>query len=95
MITLEKLRESAKSHPIKIIFPEGEDERVIQAANILIKDKLAIPVIVKKDSISGIECLSPYNDKNLDTLIEKFYKNNWNRLFPFGRKNYFFGRWAP
>ncbi|MFH1353554.1 MAG: phosphotransacetylase [bacterium] len=77
---LEVLKKRAKERPVKIIFPEGDDERVVQAAKALAEEKLAIPVLVRQDSISGIECLHPGRDKNQAELINKFFEKNKKRV---------------
>lgn len=73
---LEKLRNEAKKAPRRIIFPEGEDERVVAAARSLLRDKLLVPVLVRRDAVSGIECVSPLNDSSLDDLAGAFYSAN-------------------
>ncbi|MEA2081166.1 MAG: phosphotransacetylase [Elusimicrobiota bacterium] len=73
---LENLKQAAKKSPKRIIFPEGDDERVIKAARVLSKEKLAEPVLVRSEALPGIECLSPESDKTMDDLIDSFYAAN-------------------
>ncbi len=73
---LENLKQTAKKSPKRIIFPEGDDERVIRAARVLAKEKLAEPVLVRRTALSGIECLSPETDSEMDNLIDSFYSAN-------------------
>ncbi len=77
---LECLKNKAKERPAKIIFPEGDDERVVHAAKALAEEKLAIPVLIRKDSVNGIECLHPVRDKNQTELIDKFFEKNKKRF---------------
>jgi len=77
---LEVLKNRAKERPVKIVFPEGDDERVVQAAKALAEEKLAIPVLIRKDSIGGIECLHPGKDKNQAELTDEFFKKNKSRF---------------
>jgi len=73
---LENLKQAAKKSPKRIIFPEGDDERVIRAAQTLLKEKLAVPVLVRGEALPGIECLNPEIDSGLETLIDSFYAAN-------------------
>jgi len=73
---LENLKQTAKKSPKRIIFPEGDDERVIRAAHTLLKEKLAEPMLVRRDALPGIECFSPETDKGMDDLIDSFYSAN-------------------
>ncbi|MCD6412833.1 MAG: phosphotransacetylase [Elusimicrobia bacterium] len=73
---LENLKQKAGDFAARIIFPEGNDERVISAAKEIISQKIAAPVLVRKEEISGIERVWPENDKNLTEIAEKFYEKN-------------------
>src|SRR3989338_2026183 len=64
-----------KKHAKKIIFPEAKNERVLEAAQIILKEKIATPVFVC-DSIDapkikalGLEC-APKEEKRIDSLQE-------------------------
>lgn len=48
---LNSLREKAKSDPRTIIFPETEDERVIEAVKYIEKEKIANPILLSKSNI--------------------------------------------
>ena len=43
---LERLRERARSAPRRLIFPEGEDPRIVEAAHILSREGLAFPTLL-------------------------------------------------
>lgn len=77
---LEILKSRAKKQSVKIVFPEGNDERVVQAATYLAREKLAIPILIRNDSISGIEHLNPVKDKSMDEMIDKFFEKNRKRV---------------
>jgi phosphate acetyltransferase len=80
MKILEQIQEKASKSVKKVVFPEGEDERTIQAAKICHDKKLVIPVLLgSKDKIlanaakvnvdlSGIEIRQP----DLDPSLEEF-----------------------
>lgn len=43
---LQKIYTSAKKHPKRIVFPEGEDERVLKAIEIIQKENFAYPILL-------------------------------------------------
>ena len=48
----------------KIVFPEGEDERIIETAKILKKEKIAEPVLIGKKEVNNIEVINPETSKD-------------------------------
>ncbi len=52
---IEQLKERARATPRRIVFPEGDDERVIEAARRLKEERLAEPVLIAKNAVLGIE----------------------------------------
>ncbi|MGE4555110.1 MAG: phosphate acyltransferase [Candidatus Paceibacterota bacterium] len=58
----------------KIIFPEGEDERIITAAKLLKEQKIAEPILISKKTIEGIEVIDPTNSKEKEELSEELSK---------------------
>ena len=66
MTIIEKIKKelsSQKSLP-KILFPEGEDERIIEAAKILKGEKIAEPILIGKKEIDNIEVINPETSKD-------------------------------
>src|SRR5438132_5357318 len=47
------LYDRAKSNPKRIVFPEGEQEKIIRAAKILIEEGLAEPILLVKEEIAA------------------------------------------
>src|SRR3989441_2194753 len=47
------LYDRAKSDPKRIVFPEGEQEKIIRAAKILIEEGLAEPILLVKEEIAA------------------------------------------
>lgn len=43
---LQKIKEKAALAPVPIVFPEGHDPRIIRAAEIIVKQRLACPVLL-------------------------------------------------
>jgi phosphate acetyltransferase len=54
---LERLRDRARKTRRRIVFPEGEDPRVIEAARRLKQDGLAEPILISRAAVPGIECI--------------------------------------
>ncbi|MGE4580020.1 MAG: NADP-dependent malic enzyme [Desulfuromonadales bacterium] len=51
---MRALINKAKANPKRIVFPEGEDEKVLRAAQILIDERIAIPILLGfKDEIDA------------------------------------------
>ena len=64
MTVLEKIRERAKEVPQRLVFPEGEDPRVIEAAIEINKEKFAQPVILgNEDKIHQVGKEQDFEDK--------------------------------
>ncbi|UCC95777.1 MAG: phosphate acetyltransferase [Candidatus Omnitrophota bacterium] len=45
------LREKAKKKPKKIVFPEPDDERILEAVDYIEKEKIAYPLLLTKDKL--------------------------------------------
>ncbi len=43
---INNLKEKAKEKPKRIILPEGEEERIIKAAEIISQKKIALPLLL-------------------------------------------------
>jgi phosphate acetyltransferase len=55
---LDRLREQAKARPKRVLLPESQDPRVVDAARMLAAEKLAIPVVLPPASVPGAETLA-------------------------------------
>jgi phosphate acetyltransferase len=57
MNILEKLRQQASQNPRRVVLPEQDDPRVVEAAKTLIAQKLAVPVFLAPaaETIAGVE----------------------------------------
>ncbi|MDF9837874.1 MULTISPECIES: phosphate acetyltransferase [unclassified Breznakia] len=72
-----------KGKDVKIVFPEGNDERVLEAAIRLYREKILIPILlgnkmevkVKAEeygfNIDGIEIIDPLTYPDLESMIQK------------------------
>ncbi len=80
------IRSKAKSKPKKIVFPEGENEKIIRASHILIDEKIARPIllgsekkineIVKEHNLNlkGVKIINPKASNKLSTYVEKLHE---------------------
>lgn len=85
MTVLEKVRLRAKQHLQKIVFPEGDDPRVIQAAFQIQEEGLAIPILLgepneindysRKNGLTTptFEIINPSDSPLLEKFTEMFF----------------------
>lgn len=78
------LKEKISGHNLKIVFPEGMDERILKAAGRLAEDKLLTPILIgdiekiqaKADelgvSLAACEIYDPKNYVMMDELVAAF-----------------------
>jgi phosphate acetyltransferase len=71
---LERLRERARASKRRIVFPEGDDPRVIEAARQLKTDDLVEPVLVSRDTVIGIETVYPASSPRLPDYAELYHR---------------------
>ncbi|GAB4294596.1 MAG: NADP-dependent malic enzyme [Ignavibacteriaceae bacterium] len=76
----------AQKNPKKVVYPEGEEEKIIRAAHVVRQDNIATPVLLGNESVilNQIEDLGfdkeefiikdPVKDKNLSVYFEEFYR---------------------
>lgn len=48
---IERLRQKAKENPKRIVFPESNDKRVLEAVEYIEKERLAIPLLLTHDNM--------------------------------------------
>ncbi|MCX8009708.1 MAG: phosphate acetyltransferase, partial [Ignavibacteria bacterium] len=77
--------EKAKSKPRRIVFPEGDQIKILKAAQILVEDGIAQPILLgNKDEINkliaenqidaeGIEIIDPFNSDKYEKYANEFY----------------------
>ena len=80
----EKLIEILKANPRKIVFPEGTDARILEAAARLKKDGFLTPVLIGNVDevkaaaakggfdIEGLEIIDPANYPDMDKFVDDF-----------------------
>lgn len=83
MSVINQIKEKAKVLGNKIVLPEATDERVIKAAEGIVKEKLAIPVLIGNVNdinelaeklgvcLEGVEIVDPKTTEKLPSYVEK------------------------
>ena len=85
MAVLERIRKRAKGAPQHLIFPEGEDPRIVEAAHTLAREGIAVPILVGlEESIvrvarsSGLpiefEIVAPHQSPFQSELADLYYE---------------------
>ncbi len=81
-----EIRRKAALSPKKIVLPEGEEERTIKATSIILKEKIAYPILLGKKerieslakeygvSISGAEIVDPETSPLRETYAKTYYE---------------------
>ncbi|MFT4540834.1 MAG: phosphate acetyltransferase [Planctomycetota bacterium] len=78
MDVILELRERARREPRRIVLPESQDARVLQAAAQLASDGLAKPVVLESrgmgDVAAGVELIRPSRDARLESFAQELYE---------------------
>lgn len=82
MSLIEQFIERAKKSPRRIVLPEGNDERIVQAAQRLVAEGIAKPILIGKEeeirplagggSLDGIEIVDPATSGSMDKYIASY-----------------------
>jgi phosphate acetyltransferase len=91
MDLLDKLKSKARTHPQRIVLPEGEDERVIHAASQVTAERFAKITLLGRSNIiratadrlsaklDGIEILDPLSSSRLDSYAQIYLDRRHSR----------------
>lgn len=83
---MRSLYNRAKAAPKRVIYPEGENPRIIRASHLILQEGIAHPILVGRKarikkiakglniSLKGVEIVDPLKFKRKDEFIETFYK---------------------
>ena len=86
MSVLDRVREKARKDLRKIVFPEGDEKRTVQAAAILKKEGLAEPVLLGSEEsirktaeetgsdLQGITCIDPLTSEKAASYAAALYE---------------------
>jgi phosphate acetyltransferase len=84
MEIIESIRQKVKGKGLSVVFPEGKDERVIQAARRLKDESIATPIVLGKPeqieaaiakagvNLDGIEVIDPKTSEKIADYAEKY-----------------------
>jgi phosphate acetyltransferase len=87
---IEKFRQLAKTKERTIVFPEGEEERVIKAAIFLAKNKLVKPILLgNQNKIKSLAASIDFNDTTINIVDPTNSENqkSWANSFYEMRKH--------
>jgi len=89
MSFVERIKNKAKTLNKTIVLPEGSEERVVKAAEIITKQRIARVILlgskedIKKTAVgvnlSGIDIINPRTSKKLEEYAEQFYEMRKNK----------------
>ena len=83
MSILDQIRERAKKNLKRIVLPESEDERTMEAIDCILDNKIAKLVVVGDDSVrksikskntSYLEVIDPKTHKDIDKMAAEYYE---------------------
>ena len=75
----------AQSNPKRIVFPEGEEDRILRAAQVLLDEKIALPILLGGRTfirqriadlsldLEGIQIVNPGKSPRFDEYVTAFY----------------------
>ena len=84
-MVMRKYRQQARRSPKRVVFPEGDNEKILRAAQILVDEKIARPVLlgdpkalpekIKElglDLLGRVEIVSPYHFESFEEYCKEF-----------------------
>lgn len=84
--TLRMIINKAKSDPKRIVFPEGDNEKILRAASTLIEEGIAIPILVGNEDkirasieelgieLHGVQIIDPATYEKSDEYAQELYR---------------------
>jgi malate dehydrogenase (oxaloacetate-decarboxylating)(NADP+) len=84
---IRRFIKQASNHPQRIVFPEGDEPRVLQACSILLDEGVAVPILLGREDeihavvreheididLSRVEIVDPQRDAHRDEYVERYY----------------------
>ena len=76
---ISEIIEKAKANQRTIVLPEGADERVTDAANVIASEGIAKVVVLGGDEVAarvqdGVTVINPATSEKLDAYVQEFYE---------------------
>ncbi len=80
--------EVARGHKTRLIYADGEDERVLRAAQVIIEDRLGVPILIGRPDVittraerfglkirpgRDFECINPLDDPRYRDYVDLFF----------------------
>jgi malate dehydrogenase (oxaloacetate-decarboxylating)(NADP+) len=84
---MRKIINRAKKDPIRLVFPEGDNEKILRACQVIMDEGIATPVLLGEASeiqrksaelgldLSGIEIIRPKEHPRGEEFIQKYYES--------------------
>lgn len=69
MELIEQLKAKIKGRNIRIVFPEGMDERIVEAARQLKAEGLVEPIVIHTEELEGLTTIIPSTYDKMDELV--------------------------
>jgi malate dehydrogenase (oxaloacetate-decarboxylating)(NADP+) len=76
----------AQNDPKRIVFPEGEENKILRAAQIIVDERIATPILLGNKlmiqakiaemslDLAGVEVIEPSDSPQFDFYIERYYR---------------------
>lgn len=83
MTLIERMRKTAASNPKKIVLPESDDQRTLEALEYILDNKIARIVLVGRDELKGkirsrnlkdMELIDPEKFDGIDRIASEYYE---------------------
>ena len=85
---IRRFIKQASNRPQRIVFPEGDDPRILQACSIILDEGVAVPILLGREAeirdavrihdididLDQVELVDPYLDPALDEYVESYYE---------------------
>lgn len=93
-----KYEQKVKSRKLRVVLPEGQDDRIIQAARRLLDEDIAVPVVLGKPEkiaaaiekagvdLDGIETINPKESDKLDEYAQTYSTSRDDLPVPVARR---------
>ncbi|MBR9676496.1 phosphate acetyltransferase [Candidatus Woesearchaeota archaeon] len=83
---MDDLKKKAQKDKKRIVFPEGEEERILKACEVIVKEEIATPYLIGDAakihekasklgvSLDGVEIRDPFHDHSFEAYVKKFFE---------------------
>ena len=90
-VIMSMVTDKARKNPKRIVFPEGDSDRILRAAHVVVSEGIAKPVLLGEPetikaaadslevSLDGIEIINPITSEKRKQYAERFYEKRCRR----------------